>query len=129
MNFKVLRVLIAVTMLSGCFGQKVFFWEKPSTGVYQFAEDHNYCMRYGDYFPWDVPSLTEIFGTKKLNLKARWTDYNGIWASYLPYEGAEPLTVNYHKRQLTVSSRFYKKCMENKGYTQNRNINVTTHIK
>ncbi|MGD9638486.1 MAG: hypothetical protein AB7U85_05455 [Alphaproteobacteria bacterium] len=129
MMLRVSVIAIALLILTGCSGQKVFVWEKAGTGVYQFGEDHQYCMRKADFFPWRVPKLKDLFEKRRLELRARWEDSNGIWASYVPYEGADAVTVNYDKRSNMVSSTMYKSCMKKKGYVQNKSVNYTSNIK
>lgn len=129
MGNKILKIIVFL-ILTGCSGQKVYVWEKPETGIYQFARDHQYCMEYGDFFPWKLPTLPSLVGMpRRRELKARWEDHNGVWASYIPHEGADPVTVNYIQRSVTVSPLIYSRCMNNMGYTQNQQLNFTSHIK
>ena len=38
-------------------GQKIFYWERPNTGVVWFAKDHRECMQEADIFPFEWPHI------------------------------------------------------------------------
>ena len=54
---------------------------------------------------------------KKLDIRADWDSDKGIWATYIPYPGAQPLIVNYLRDDADVDPGDYSKCMKKKGYT------------
>ena len=130
MIFKVFTVFFTLFILAGCSGQKVYVWERQETGVYQFAEDHQHCMKHADFVPWGVPTLPSLMGyPKPLKLRARWEDHNGVWASYVPHRGADPVTVNYRKRSNTVSPYIYQRCMRSIGYVENPYLVFSSQVK
>ena len=53
----------------------------------------------------------------------------GIWASYVPYPGAQPLVVNSLRDDTRINPMNYRICMEKRGYWHRRyNIPTTTNI-
>ena len=58
----------------------------------QFIYDHKKCIEAADVIP-DWPDWLTIGDTRKLNTRADWAG-RGVWASYVPYDGAEPVLVN-----------------------------------
>ena len=123
---KNLFTLCFVLLLSACAsgnGQLVYHWEKYNTGVEKFSRDHNYCMRQAEAFSM-MPRLKTLWHymfyseEKKLYIRADWHADKGIWASYIPYPGAQPVIVNYLRDDADVSPRSYRNCMYNKGYTE-----------
>ena len=54
---------------------------------------------------------------QKLAIRADWDADKGIWATYIPYPGAQPLIVNYLRDDADVDPGDYSDCMKSKGYT------------
>lgn len=138
----ILLTAVCVTLLSGCTffkegdGQLIYHWEKYNTGIEKFSRDHSYCMRIAE--PWATKYLPD-FGTifhnlfyteeRKIEARADWLSEKGIWASYVPYRGAEPVVVNYRREDEGVSPRQYRNCMLDKKYTYRKgNIPSITNI-
>lgn len=106
-------------LLSGCGGQTVFYWERPNTGATWFAKDHTECLRKADFWPYYWPGWP--WGWQKEpdpNLRFDNDAANGIWASYVPYPGAQPLYVNSLRGDWSMSPSWYRRCMEDRGYYQ-----------
>ncbi len=118
------KILIVCYLLCSCAylgkgnGQLVYHWEKPYTGVEKFSRDHSECMTKAkaikiipDFHSWFYSEET------KLDTRADWKSDKGIWASYVPYPGAQPLVVNYRHDDSDISPSKYSRCMINKGYS------------
>lgn len=109
--------LCACTYLSKGSGQVVYHWEKPHTGVEKFSRDHGECLVAAKEFTF-IPDFRSWFYTEetKLDTRADWKSSKGIWASYVPYAGAQPLIVNSRYADDDISPKDYSKCMRSKGY-------------
>ncbi len=102
---------------SGGTGQVVYHWERTHTGVEKFASDHSECLLkakaiqfFPDYRSWFYTEET------KLNTRADWNSSRGVWATYVPYPGAQPLIVNSRYDDEDIDPREYAACMKTKGY-------------
>ncbi len=111
-------------------GQEIFHWQRPYTGVEKFSTDHKYCMNEAKTFkliPAAKKWLHDIFYTeeKQLGVRADWNGKSGIWASFIPYSGAQPIIVNVTQPEDDddIDYQKYIDCMEARGYT-NRNYNI-----
>ncbi len=109
--------LCSCSYLGGGSGQVVYHWERTHTGVEKFAADHGECLLsakaiqfFPDYRSWFYTEET------KLNTKADWYSDRGIWATYIPYAGAQPLIVNSRHDDTDISPQKYVACMKKKGY-------------
>lgn len=124
-------------MLSSCSswmsrgrGQVIFHWERENTGVQKFARDHSECLRGAEDFSF-FPNVKSWFYSEevKLDVKADWHANKGIWASYIPYPGAQPLVVNSLRDDTRISPTDYRDCMEKRGYWNRKyNLPTTTNI-
>ena len=110
-------LIASCSYITGGSGQVVYHWERTHTGVEKFARDHGECMLaakaiqfFPDYRAWFYTEET------KLNTKADWNSDRGIWATYIPYPGAQPLIVNSRHDDSDVSPQKYSACMKQKGY-------------
>ena len=103
--------------LTGGTGQVVYHWERTHTGVAKFSTDHQECMMAAKAIQF-IPDFRSWFYTEetKLNTKADWYSDRGIWASYIPYPGAQPLIVNSRVEDNDISPQKYTACMKKKGY-------------
>lgn len=122
--------LSSCTMFSSGDGQVVYHWERENTGVNKFVRDHNECLLNAKDFRW-WPNFGALFFSEEhqLNVRADWDAEKGIWASYVPYPGAQPVIVNYLKNDGDASPRKYRICMEKKGYWhRTTNIPTVTNI-
>ena len=120
----------ACTWLSEGEGQIVYHWERPRTGVEKFARDHSECMRKAEDFKF-LPNIKSWFYSEeaRYDIRADWHSEKGIWASYVPYTGAQPIVVNSIRDDSDSSPRKYRKCMESRGYTRRQHdIPTTTNI-
>lgn len=109
--------LCSCTYLSKGSGQVVFHWEKPHTGVEKFSRDHSECLIAAKEFKLMPDFRTWFYSEEtKLNTRADWKSTKGIWASYIPYDGAQPLIVNSRYDDQDISPADYRKCMKSKGY-------------
>lgn len=112
-----LLTLCSCTYLSKGSGQVVYHWEKPYTGVQKFSVDHADCLVKAKEFTF-IPDFRSWFYTEetKLDTRADWKSSKGIWASYIPYAGAQPLIVNSRYNDEDINPKDYRVCMESKGY-------------
>lgn len=120
----------ACTWLSEGEGQVIYHWERPRTGVEKFARDHSECMRKAEDFKF-LPNFKSWFYSEeaRYDIRADWHSEKGIWASYVPYTGAQPILVNSIRDDSDSSPRKYRKCMEGRGYTRRlHDIPTTTNI-
>lgn len=113
----VLFFLCSCSYFGGGRGQLVYHWERNNTGVAKFARDHSECMKEAKAIK-ILPDFRSWFYTEetKLNTKADWNSTSGIWASYIPYTGAQPLIVNSSVDDKDVNPQEYVACMKKKGY-------------
>lgn len=129
-NLFLLAIFTLITACASGDGQLVYHWERYNTGVEKFARDHNQCMREAEAFSM-MPRLKTLWHSmfyteeKKLAIRADWNADKGIWATYIPYPGAQPLIVNYLRDDSNVDPSDYSKCMHKRGYT-NRSYEIPT---
>ncbi|MBQ9235738.1 MAG: hypothetical protein IJ738_02785 [Alphaproteobacteria bacterium] len=120
----------ACSYFSGGVGQLVYHWERTRTGVERFVRDHKECLQHGKAIKW-FPDFQSWFYTEEthLNTRADWNSDRGIWASYIPYEGATPLIVNAPYDDYDIDPHKYVTCMKEKGYWfRNHDIPEITNI-
>lgn len=123
-------LLPACTYFSKGNGQVIFHWERENTGVAKFARDHSECMREAEDLKY-LPNIKNWFISEeaRLNVRADWHSEKGIWASYVPYVGAQPIVVNSIRDDSGSSPRKYRICMEDRGYKhRTENIPPITNI-
>lgn len=127
----------ACTLFAEGSGQVVFHWERKNTGVEKFSRDHAYCLLEAKDIQF-IPDFHGWFYTEetKLDTRADWNSEKGIWASYIPYPGAQPLIVNSRYDDEDISPSEYRDCMEDLGYYHRyhhipeiTNINTFQHYK
>ena len=122
---KTIFSLTVLFLLYDCFcgkGQLVYHCARQNTGIEKFVRDHNNCMREAEAFSlmprmrtmWHSMFYTE---EQKVATRADWNADEGIWATYVPYPGAQPLIINYLRDDANVDPSDYSKCMYKKGYT------------
>jgi len=117
-------ILFAVFFICSCTlfsrgkGQVIFHWEKANTGIEKFSRDHSECMREAEDFKL-LPNIKNWFYTeeRRIDVRADWHSEKGIWASYVPYWGAQPILVNSIRDDTDSSPRKYRLCMEKRGYS------------
>lgn len=133
---KAFLLITTLVLISGCTlfssgkGQVIYHWQKANTGAAKFARDHSECMREAEDFKF-LPSIKNWFTSEEVryDIRADWHSEKGIWASYVPYPGAQPVVVNSIREDKDSSPRKYRKCMESRGYTHRLNdIPVITNI-
>lgn len=133
---KILFLILIVLTIPACTwlaegkGQVIYHWQRPNTGVAKFSRDHSECMRKAEDFKF-LPSIKNWFYSEEVrfDIRADWHSEKGIWASYVPYEGAQPLMVNSIRDDSGSSPRKYRRCMEKRGYTRrSQDIPSTTNI-
>ena len=115
-----LFVLSGCRWMAGDEGQKVFYWERPNTGVVWFAKDHRECMREADMFPFEWPSMPwgAPDAPKPLNLRFDNDAPSGVWAQFVPFPGAKPVFVNAVDDDWAVDYDAYEDCMTSRHYRQ-----------
>ena len=129
-TFLALFLTMSCTWLSGGKGQVIYHWQRPNTGVQKFSRDHSECMREAEDFKL-LPDFKNWFYSEEVryDIRADWHSEKGIWASYVPYEGAQPVMVNSIRDDSGSSPRKYRRCMEKRGYTRRTdNLPSTTNI-
>jgi hypothetical protein len=109
--------LPACTLFSDGQGQVIFHWERNNTGIEKFSRDHSECMREAEDLKW-LPNIKNWFISEeaRYDIRADWHSEKGIWASYIPYTGAQPIVVNSIRDDKDSSPRKYRICMEKRGY-------------
>ncbi len=120
---KIIAMCCCLLALTGCMsgGQKVFYWERPNTGVTWFVRDHGQCLEESDYWPFTRPGWPPFSGAEpKLKLRFDNDADNGIWADFIPFPGAHPVKVNSVHGDWSMSYDVYEACMEQRGYIQRR---------
>lgn len=110
-------LLASCSYFTGGTGQVVYHWERLHTGVQKFAEDHSECLMASKAIK-IIPDFRSWFYTEetKLNTRADWHSDKGIWATYIPYPGAQPLIINSRYDDKDMDPHKYVKCMKSKGY-------------
>ena len=110
-------VLCSCSYFTGGTGQVVYHWERTHTGVEKFSRDHGECLLESKAIQF-IPDFRSWFYTEetKLNTKADWNSDRGIWATYVPYPGAQPLIVNSRYEDDDMDPQKYRDCMKKKGY-------------
>ena len=133
---KILLVITCLIILSSCTifsrgkGQVIFHWERYKTGVQKFARDHSECLREAESIKF-IPSIKNWFTTEeaRYDIRVDWHSEKGIWATYIPYEGAQPLIINSIRDDSKSNPKKYRKCMEKRGYNhRTHNIPEITNI-
>ena len=116
-----LLTVSSCTFFSRGTGQIIFHWEKQKTGIQKFSSDHSECMRQAEDFKF-IPSIKNWFISEeaRYDIRADWHSEKGIWASYIPYEGAQPLLVNSIREDKNSDPKKYRICMEKKGYNHRK---------
>ena len=109
--------LSSCSYFTGGTGQLVYHWERLHTGVQKFAEDHSDCLMSSKAVK-IIPDFRSWFYTEetKLNTRADWNSDKGIWATYIPYAGAQPLIINSRYDDKDMDPHKYVSCMKSKGY-------------
>ena len=113
--------LTSCTFLQQGQGQVIFHWERYKTGAEKFSRDHSECMRLAEDFKF-LPNIKSWFYSEeaRYDIRADWHSEKGIWASYVPYEGAQPFLVNSIRDDSDSNPKKYRKCMEKKGYVHRK---------
>ena len=135
---KIYFLLSILTFVTACSsnplsrgkGQVIFHWERNKTGVQKFSRDHSECMREAESTKY-IPNIKNWFISEeaRYDIRADWHSEKGIWASYVPYEGAQPILVNSIRDDTTSNPKKYRVCMEKRGYTHRKhNIPTVTNI-
>lgn len=115
--------LLTVFLLAACSswnkgeGQVIYHWEREKTGVAKFSRDHSECLKKAEgWFHWPDFSSWLYSEEYRYNIVVDWHKDKGIWASYVPYQGASPLLVNSIRDSADSDPKEYRLCMEEKGY-------------
>ncbi|MCQ2740961.1 MAG: hypothetical protein MJ210_02455 [Alphaproteobacteria bacterium] len=109
--------LASCSYFTGGAGQVVYHWERTHTGIEKFSKDHAQCLSDAKAINF-IPDISSWFYTEetKLNTKADWTSDRGVWATYVPYPGAQPLIINSRYDDSDINPIKYRDCMKKKGY-------------
>ena len=123
----------ACSHFSSGTGQVIYHWERPKTGIQKFASDHGECLISARSFKL-LPDFRSWFYTEETKIEARadWKSDKGVWATYIPYPGAQPLVVNSRYDDTDITPGKYASCMRKRGYQYRKhdipeitNINVS----
>ncbi len=129
--FFILATASGCTLLSKADqGQVVYHWERPQTGVEKFSRDHSECLRNAEDLKF-WPDVSSWFYSEEARneIIVDWHSTRGVWATYVPYRGAQPLIINSLRADEDVNPREYRVCMEDKGYEKRiANIPEITNI-
>ncbi|MBR2137652.1 MAG: hypothetical protein IJ852_06855 [Alphaproteobacteria bacterium] len=116
-----LFILSFFSLLSACSssgkGQVIYHWERENTGVAKFSRDHSECLKEAEsWLQW--PNIANWFYSEeyRYDIHVDWHKEKGIWSSYVPHRGAQPLLVNSIRDNSRSDPRTYRLCMEKKGY-------------
>ncbi len=121
---KLITTLFMTSLVSGCTlfseggqGQVVYHWERSYTGVEKFSRDHSECLREAEDLKF-WPDVSSWFYSEeaKNNIIVDWHSTRGVWATYVPYRGAQPLIINSLRADEDISPKEYRQCMEDRGY-------------
>ena len=128
-----LGLFVVLELLSACSkgqGQIIYNWSREKTGVAKFSRDHSECLKEAEgRFHW--PDIGNWFYTEeyRYDIHVDWHKEKGIWASYVPYTGADPILVNSIRDNSRSDPKTYRLCMEKKGYWhRNYDLPTTTNI-
>lgn len=123
--FSVFACFGLILSLSACGttdGVDVYHWRPVSNiGPNQFVRDHNYCIRDADAWPLDTSpgDLVDYFSPGPHDPRHRLdSDEHRVWASFVPYPGAQVIYVNDVNSSSYVDGEDYASCMESFGYVQ-----------
>ena len=134
-NMKYIFVFVGMLFfMTGCHwmaggtGQKIFYWERPNTGVVWFAKDHRECLQEADLFPFEWPDFWGENKYRALNLRFDNNSPTGVWAQFVPYPGAKPVYVNSAQDDCAVSYDDYEACMKARHYYERRPAVISTQV-
>lgn len=126
--FGILMLLGGCQWMVGGSGQKMFYWERPNTGVVWFAKDHRECLLEADMFPFEWPDFWGENKYRPLNLRFDNNSPSGVWAQFVPYPGAHPVYVNSAQDDWAVSYDDYEECMKARHYSERRPAVKSTQV-
>ncbi len=135
-NMKKLMFVFCILMIGitgGCSrgkGQIIYNWSREKTGVAKFSRDHSECLKEAEGWLY-IPDIGNWFYSEEFryDIRVDWHKKKGIWASYVPYRGADPILVNSIRDNSRSDPKTYRLCMEKKGYWhRNYDIPSTTNI-
>lgn len=116
-------IILALLFTSSCawlspgHGQVMYHWAKEKTSVFYFVQDHSECLKVSEDLSC-LPDIKSWFYSEeaRYDIRADWHSEKGVWASYVPYAGAQPLMVNSLRNDDDINPHKYKKCMKKRGY-------------
>lgn len=116
-------MFLTAASLAACSKEAtVYHWEsRRDIGHHRFVVDHNYCIREADFWPFErsLYDTVDFFSPGPHDLKHRIDPGEArVWASFIPYPGAQAIYVNDVNSSSTVDGADYVSCMESRGYVQ-----------
>lgn len=123
-----LLLLSSCQWMIGGSGQKIYYWQRPNTGITWFAKDHRECLLEADMFPFEWPDLWGENKYRPLNLRFDNNSPNGVWAQFVAYPGAKPVFVNSAHDDWAVSYEDYEECMKARHYYERRPAVISTQV-
>ena len=120
---KVCFVVLGTVSLAACSTEAtVYHWAgRRDVGPQKFVVDHNLCMREADFWPFEksLYDTVDYFSPGPHDPKHRIDPgEDRVWASFIPYPGAQAVYVNDINSSNTIDGDDYVSCMEDKGYVQ-----------
>lgn len=115
--------IVSVGSIS-CSGTEssVYHWQgRGNIGPNKFVQDHNFCIREADSWPFDTSpyAMFDSLSPGPHDPKNRMDPEEGkVWASFIPYRGAQPIYVNDFNGSTMVDGEEYAECMESLGYKE-----------
>lgn len=115
--------LVAVAGLAACSTEAtVYHWSgRKDVGPNRFVVDHNACIREADWWPFEksLYDTIDFISPGPHDPKHRIDAGEArLWASFIPYPGAQAVYVNDVNSSSTVDGADYVSCMEARGYVQ-----------
>jgi len=120
---KVCFTALATASVAACSNEAtVYHWEgRTDVGPQKFIVDHNICMREADTWPFEksLYDIVDYVSPGPHDPKHRIDSKDArVWASFIPYPGAQAIYVNDVNSSSTVDGDDYAACMEERGYVQ-----------
>jgi len=120
---KVCFIALATFSVVACSKEStVYHWAgRNDVGPNRFIVDHNACMREADSWPFDksLYDIVDYVSPGPHDPKHRIdADSERVWASFIPYPGAQAVYVNDVNSSNTVDGSDYVACMQERGYVQ-----------
>ncbi len=121
---KFLLICMVVTGVAACGSTEstVYHWQgRGDIGPQKFVRDHNSCIREADSWPFETSpyAMFDNLSPGPHDPKNRMDPNDSkVWASFIPYRGAQPIYVNDFNGSTMVDGTEYASCMRSLGYRE-----------